>query len=312
MIISASKRTDIPAYYGEWFLNRLKEGFVLIQNPYNTNRYSRAELSREAVDIIVFWTKNPLPFLRYLPQIDAMGYPYYFQFTITPYAKEIERNLPHKDRLIDAFIDLSKKIGKERMIWRYDPIIIDSSHTIEYHTKMFSYMAKRLANYSNRCVISFVDSYKNVATRMGKDFSYAMTEENIYKTAEIFSQIAGKNNLTLYSCAEEIDLEHFNIRHNACIDKSIIENILGCKIECKKDKNQRKACLCIEAIDIGTYNCCANGCNYCYALTSEKSSLENMQKHNPLSPVLIGKVNENAIITEREKKSVVTRQLSLM
>ncbi len=311
MIISATRRTDIPAFYGEWFVNRLKEGYVLTENPYNNNRYSKAYLAPNDVDIIVFWTKNPIPFLKYLPEIDRMGYTYYFEFTLTPYGKEVERNLPDKEVLLDSFVGLAKKLGKHRMVWRYDPIIIDENHTIEYHAERFSYMASRLKNSTERCVISFVDSYKNVTARMGKDPAYHMTEQNIFRIAEIFSEIAKENGFAIYTCAEKIDLEKYAIKHGACIDKSIIERILGCGIIDTKDKNQRPECLCLESIDIGTYNCCVNGCNYCYALQNEKTALANMKKHNPHFPVLIGEIGPDAVITERKRDSVIINQLSL-
>ncbi len=311
MIISATRRTDIPSFYGEWFINRLKEGYVLIQNPYNNSRYSKAYLTPSDVDIIVFWTKNPIPFLKYLPEIDSMGYTYYFEFTLTPYGKDTERNLPQKEVLLDAFVSLAQKLGSHRMVWRYDPIIIDNVHTIDYHAERFSYMASRLKHSTKRCVISFVDSYKNVMSRMGKNPAYLLTEQNIHKIAKIFSDIAAKNGLEIYTCSEKIGLDNFGIKHGACIDKNIIEQVLGCSITGIKDKNQRPECLCIQSIDIGTYNCCANGCNYCYALQSEKTALSNMSKHIPSSPVLIGNVNPEAIITERKRDSVVINQLSL-
>ncbi len=310
MIISATRRTDLPSFYGEWFVNRLKEGYVLIQNPYNNNRYSKASLTRNNVDIIVFWTKNPIPFLKYLPEIDRMGYAYYFEFTLTPYGKETERNLPDKELLLDTFVNLADKLGKHRMVWRYDPIIIDDVYTIEYHAKRFSHMANRLKNSTERCVISFVDNYKNVMSRMGKDPAYLMTEQNIHKLAEILGGVAKENELEIYTCAEKFNLEKYGIKHGACIDKSIIQKVLGCRITDVKDKNQRPECLCIESIDIGTYNCCTNGCNYCYALQNEKKALANMKRHNPNSQVLIGEVNNSAIITERKRDSVVIDQLS--
>ena len=311
MIISATRRTDIPSYYGEWFVNRLRDGYVLIQNPYNANRYSKALLTLEAVDIIVFWTKNLKPFLKYLPQIDERGYPYYFQFTLTPYGKETEKRLPNKEELIETFINLSKRIGKKRVVWRYDPIILSEIYTINYHAERFEYMAKKLSGYTDMCVISFVDNYKNITTRMGKDPAYNMTHDNIFELAKILSQIAKKYDIKLSTCAEEINLDNFGISHGSCIDKKLIEDILGKNINVKKDKNQRKECDCIESIDIGTYNCCANGCNYCYALKSEKSSFSNMAKHNPNSAVLIGDVNPNAVITNRDSVSIVESQMSL-
>ncbi len=312
MIISATRRTDIPSYYGEWFLQRLREGFVFIPNPYNAQRYAKAYLTRNAVDIIAFWTKNPAPFLQYLPEIEKIGYPYFFQFTLTPYGKETERGLPNKSTLIDTFIELSKKIGKERLVWRYDPIIIDERYTLKYHTETFTYMAQKLSKHAARCVISFVDSYKNVNSRMGKDPTYAMTKENMQAVATIFSSIAQEHNLELFTCSEAIELEQFGIKHGACLDKKHIEKILGARINVQRDKNQRPDCLCVESIDIGTYNCCANGCNYCYALTSEQASLRNMAKHNSKAEVLIGEMPANAIITERKSCSVLEQQLSLL
>ncbi len=311
MIISATRRTDIPSYYGQWFLNRLKEGYVLIQNPYNPEKYSKAVLTKEAVDIIVFWTKNPIPFIKYLDEIDKMGYIYYFQFTITPYNKKIEKNLPDKKEILESFIYLSNRLGSKKMIWRYDPIIINNEFTVEYHSKMFEYMASKLAGYTNRCIVSFVDNYKNVSRRMGGNPSSLMTYEKLEKLAQVFSEIALKYNIELYTCSEEINLNKYNIKKSSCIDKKLIEDILGMKIDVKPDKNQRDECRCVESIEIGTYNCCANGCNYCYALKSDESSLNNIKKHNPTSETLIGDVPKNAIITNRDSKSIVISQMTL-
>ncbi len=311
MIISATRRTDIPAQYGQWFLNRLKDGYVLIQNPYNPERYSKAILTKEAVDIIVFWTKNPIPFYKYLDEIGKMGYIYYFQFTITPYDKSVEKNLPSKKELLESFIYLSNKIGNIKMVWRYDPIIINDKFTIEYHEKLFKYMANKLKGYTNRCIISFVDDYKNVTRRMGGNPANSLTIDKIHILAEKFSKIASENNMKLYTCSEAVDLTIYDINKSACIDKELIEEILNIQIDVKIDKNQREECRCVESIEIGTYNCCNNGCNYCYALKSEKSSLENIKNHNPNSPSLIGDVPQNAIITNRETKSVKKAQMSL-
>ncbi len=310
MIISATRRTDIPSFYGEWFLNRLKEGYVLIPNPYNPNRYSKALLTKESVDIIVFWTKNPIPFIKYLDEIDNLGYQYYFQFTITPYNKQIEKNLPNKKEILESFKYLSKRLGSNKVVWRYDPIIINNEFTIQYHEKMFEHMSSKLKNYTNRCIISFVDPYKNVTRRMGENPVYNMKEDIIHQLAEIFSKIANKYNIKLYTCSEKIDLTKYNITKSSCIDKTLIEEILNTKINVKLDKNQREECRCVESIEIGTYNCCNNGCNYCYALQSEESSSNNIKKHNPNSKTLIGEVPNDAIITYRETKSIKEEQIS--
>ena len=156
MIISASRRTDIPAYYSEWFFNRLKAGYVLVRNPMNIHKISKVSLSPKVVDGIVFWTKNPTPMLKRIPELEQ--YSYYFQFTLNPYGRDVELNVPSKGRvIIPAFRKLSKLIGRERVIWRYDPIIINKKYTIEYHCKYFRILASKLSEYTERCTISFVD-----------------------------------------------------------------------------------------------------------------------------------------------------------
>ncbi len=302
MIISASRRTDIPSYYGEWFVNRLREGFVLTQNPYNHNRYYRAFLSPEIVDVIVFWTKNPIPFIKHLSVVEQMGYQYYFQFTLTPYTITTEKGLPEKEQLIDSFIEISDRIGKNRMVWRYDPVIVDENYSLAFHEKKFEYILNKLSPYTERCVISFVDSYKN------KKFD--MPKPEISAVSKVISDVAKGFNIEIYSCAEPYELSQFGIKHGACIDKGFIEKILGYKLNVKRDSNQRDECLCVQSIDIGQYNCCANGCSYCYAVKSEKSCRENMARHIKTSPILIGEVDTSCIITDRKCESLAQMQKS--
>ncbi len=303
MIISASRRTDIPSYYGEWFINRLKEGVIYVVNPYNTKRYSKVNCTKECVDMIVFWSKNPKPFFKYLSELDEMGYNYYFQFTLTPYDKSVEKRLPNKKELIKTFIDLSKRIGKNKVIWRYDPIILNETLTLEYHAKMFEEFSRQLSQYTERCIISFVDSYKKEA---------AMSKTDMHLLGKLFSDIAKKTNLKLYTCSEQIDLSEYNINHGACIDKELIEKILGQEILVSNDKNQREACCCAESIEIGTYSSCANGCSYCYAMNSEKKVLLNMANHHPDSNVLIGALPSDAINTNRDTRSIINKQIQFV
>ncbi len=306
MIISASRRTDIPSFYGEWFMNALKRGYVYVPNPYRNGYYSKVCLDKTSADVIVFWTKNPIPFMKYLDGINDMGYPYIFNFTITAYGNECEANLPDKDILMNTFKDISKKIGKSKMIWRYDPIIIDDMYTVKYHAEKFTAMATKLSEYCDRCVISFVDTYTSVSYKGFKNIS----NEKINQVSELISNIAKSNNLKVYTCSEIVNLDKFGILHGSCIDKDMIENALNCKINIKPEKNQRKECQCLESLDIGTYNSCLNGCGYCYAVRSHKSAMSNMSRHNPNSPVLIGELDENAIITERDNNSIKVNQIS--
>ena len=306
MIISASRRTDIPAFYSEWFMNRLKEGYALIPNPRNTDRLGRVELSPENVDCIVFWTKNPIPMFDKLEALEKMGYKYYFQFTLTPYDKSIESNLPSKSELIQAFSRLSKKTSAERVVWRYDPIIIDEKHSVAWQIEKFSEMAEQLKAYTKRCIISFVDPYKSIG-----DTFRSLTINEMTAVASEFSSVAKKYNVALFTCAEAIDLSQYGISHASCIDKNLIERIIGSTINAKSDANQRAACRCIESVDIGAYDTCPNGCTYCYATSTQKTVLRRAHAHDSNAPMITGYPTGNEIVTERTTPSQKENQISL-
>ena len=313
MIISASRKTDIPAYYSEWFINRIKEGFVFSRNPMNAHQISKIPLNPEVVDCIVFWTKNPIPMI---PRLDELkDYNYYFQFTLTGYGKDIEANLPDKKKkLIPAFQELSEKLGPERVIWRYDPIAINEKYTAEYHLRAFSSIAEALNGYTERCVISFVDFYQKIRKNMEDLKIENTTVETMYDLAKEMHDIAESNNIVVATCAEKIDLASIGIEHNACIDRGIIERICGGTLKVKKDASQRTECLCVESRDIGTYNTCGNGCKYCYANYSPEKVKESMSKYDPKSPILCDVVDESAgdIIYETNAKSLIDWQLSFV
>lgn len=306
MIISASRRTDIPAFYSEWFMNRLAEGYALIPNPRNPNRLGRVKLTPENVDCIAFWTKNPVPMFERFSLLDSMGYSYYMQFTLTAYDNTIETNLPPKAELLQAFIEMSKQIGACRSIWRYDPVIIDIKHPIEWHTEHFTAMCERLQSYTERCIISFVDPYKSLNNRYR-----ALTNGEMIAIASGFAKIADKYGIILYTCAEEIELSQYGIKHGSCIDQQLIEKIIGSRIAARNDTNQRAACRCIESVDIGAYDTCSHGCAYCYATSSTKTVLRRMGAHDPHSPMIAGHPKGDEIITERTVSSQKINQLSL-
>lgn len=298
MIISASRRTDIPALYSQWFLNRLEAGFVMVPNPRAPNRLRLAELSPDNVDCIVFWTKNPSPILDKLNRIEAMGYAFYFQFTLTPYDKTVERNLPPKAELINIFTALGQRLGAERIIWRCDPIIIDAVHSIRWHCERFHELCEKLSPFTRRCVLSFLDSYRHIAGRFNE-----VRYEEILTVASGFSKIAEKYGLALSTCSEAIDLSEYGIGHSSCIDPELIEQILGCGIRAKKDAAQRSECKCIESVDIGAYNTCINDCAYCYAVTNLGTASRQFQNHDPDAPMITGYPKGNEIITNRAAKS---------
>jgi hypothetical protein len=304
MILSASRRTDIPCHYSDWFINRLKAGYVLTRNPMNYAQVSKIPLSPDVVDCIVFWTKDAKNIMTKLKTLDNMNYNYYFQFTLTPYCNDIEKNLRTKADIENTFITLSKTIGKERVLWRYDPIILNGSLTINYHKEQFIRLCEKLHNYTENVTISFVDMYRKLKTkdiRLINNAQIAELSANIRQTAQSYGLIAK-------ACCEKMDLSVFGIEKASCIDKSVIEKVCGYKLDVKADKNQREDCGCIQSIDIGTYNTCKNGCVYCYANYSDSIVENSCYKHSPCSDILIGTVEANEKIIERKMKLLRNEQ----
>lgn len=305
MIISASRRTDIPACYADWFFRRLEEGFVCTRNPMNPRQVSRISLSPDVVDGIVFWTKNPVPMLDRLHLLE--DYPYYFQFTLNAYGKDLEPGIPGKnDVIVPAFQQLSRQTGPERIIWRYDPILLTPVYTEAYHVRYFEELAKRLSGFTRKCIISFVDPYRH----LGKKF-LPLGESEIYALAERFAHIARRYDLTLETCAEAIDLSRFGIAHGHCIDPELLERIIGQPLSLTKDKNQREACGCVSAVDIGMYDSCRNGCRYCYANHSAAALQKNFRLHDPSSPLLYGTIGPDDVVKDRVVESCKIQQMNL-
>ncbi len=299
MIISASRRTDIPAFYSEWFMNRIRAGFVDAINPFNRKQVSRISLRPEDVDCIVFWTKNAGSMLPYLDELNR-HYKFYFQFTITPYAHDVEPALPAKKDLIHTFQELSKRLGKDRVVWRYDPILLNEQYTIQQHFHDFAEMLEELAPYTDRCVISFLDLYKKTErnTRPLQLQPLGLAEMNVL--AGGLARLAKGSGVTLQSCSEEIDLAAYGIAHGACIDKERIEKVIGAPIDVKKDPTQRNVCHCMKSVDIGQYDTCLHRCRYCYANTNGKIAQASYADHHPNATILSGRLRGDERITERK------------
>ena len=299
MILSVSRRTDVPNYYSDWFLNRIKEGYLYVRNPMNAHQVSKIDISPDVVDCIVFWTKNPSNMLDKLDELK--DYKYYFQFTLTSYGKDIEPNLLHKKHeLLPIFRNLSEKIGKERVIWRYDPIFLSERYTVEYHLKAFEQMAEYLNGYTEKVVVSFLDFYTKIQKNMTLQGIRQLSEHEMADLAVELVKISKKNNLLIESCAEKVDLQNIGILHGSCIDKTLIERIVGYPLKGSKDKNQRTECGCFESVEIGTYNTCLNGCKYCYANFTEKKVREHAALYDVDSPILCGKIVGEDKITDRK------------
>ncbi len=310
MILSVSRRTDIPNYYADWFYNRLKEGFLYVRNPFNPHQISKIPLSPDVVDCIVFWTKNPENMLGRLEELKA--YPFYFQFTLTGYGKDMEPGIPHKrEHMLGVFQRLSEQIGADRVVWRYDPILFNHLYTPEYHLKAFEEIAGSLNGYTHKAVISFVDFYAKAKGRMKELALRAPSEEEAISFARKLAEIAGKNNMSAEACAERMDLQKAGVNPGSCIDQALIEKITGCKIAGTKDRNQREACGCLESIEVGTYNTCQNGCRYCYANGSNEEVVRNTALYDVNAPLLCGRIGPEDTVTERKVKSLKVGQLGL-
>ena len=310
MIISASRRTDIPSYYSDWFFRRLEAGFVCTRNPMNPHQVSRISLSPEVVDGFVFWTKNPMPMLDKPSRLE--GFPYCFQFTLNAYGRDMETSLPSKrDVLVPVFQALSRQIGPERVIWRYDPIILTPKYSTEYHIHYFEGLARRLSGYTEKCVISFVDRYRHIQP-ISRDMRFLpLGTAEMFTLAARFSEIARKYRLTLETCAEAVDLSQFGIRHGRCIDGGLFERIAGVPLALTKDKNQRAECGCMASIDIGMYDTCRNGCKYCYANHSATALRKNLQARDPASPLLCGNIAPEDTVRDRKTESCRVGQMTL-
>jgi len=284
MIISVSRRSDIPAFYTEWFLKRLKEKYVIVKNPFNTAQASSVDLSVEAVDALVFWTRNPAPLMKYLSEIEA--YTYYFLFTLNNYPSAFEPMLPGLEHSVTTFQRLAKDIGPEKVIWRYDPVILSPETGLEFHMRNFSSLVSRLSGSTKKCIISFGTMYKkNIRNFREKKIRLANHEEiNILATS--FQKDASANGISLQCCSSRPEQQTAIIPPGSCVDVELIEHIGRKKINIGQKNNQRQYCLCAPSKDIGAYNTCPHGCVYCYANSSQHRARMNFNRHNPDSPCL--------------------------
>ncbi|MDR0881753.1 MAG: DUF1848 domain-containing protein [Candidatus Adiutrix sp.] len=311
MIISASRRTDIPALYSDWFFNRIADGFVVTKNPFNANQLTKLKLSPDVVDAIVFWTKNPAPMITMLDRLDNKGLIYYFQFTLTPYDVDMEPELPPKLDIINTFINLSVKIGRNRVIWRYDPIFLSDKLTLDWHEREFKIYSNLLRDYTDKVVISFLDMDYNNTRKIDQMGIRDATEDEKNRIAGSMSAIAHEVGLSIETCAEGIDLAKYDIKKGKCIDDDLIGRIGGCHLKTQKDKTQRDACGCVSSTDIGIYNTCTHSCVYCYANFTKSTIKNNLMKHNPHSPLLIGDCDIAQLEFKKGQKSLREKQMRL-
>ena len=295
MILNVSGRTDIVAFYSDWFMNRLKEGFIDVRNPFNPKLVSRINI--EDVDLIFFCTKNPIPILDKIKDINKKVY---FHVTLTPYRKDIEPNLPPKKEIIEAIKKLSNIIGKDNIVIRYDPVFLNDNYTLEYHKKAFEKVCSLLDGYVSKILISFIDTYKNVEKNMNilkiKDFK----EEDYKEIGTFFSKSAKDHGMVVHTCFEKRDLTEYGFIKYECMSRELAFKLTGNIYKKKWTARKEKLCNCIEMVDIGYYNSCRHFCKYCYANYDEKRVDDNFKKHNPKSSLLIGELQKDDVIKVRK------------
>ncbi len=317
LIISASRSTDIPAFHSEWLINRLKRGYVSWINPFN--RTNPQYISFEEARLFVFWTKNPKPLIKHLTLLDQLGLNYYFHYTLNDYKKEgFEPNVASLESRVDTFIKLSESIGKEKVIWRFDPLLLTEQLTVSELLARIRNLGNKLINHTDKLVFSFADilSYRKVQSNLIKETAFYnkgdihLAEFTVGQKNEFAAGIHRiliewrkiNPNFQIATCAEDVDLEKYQISHNKCIDDELIVKLFSkdlklmdflglkpkelslfdeedkAKKQNLKDKGQRKACECIISKDIGSYNTCNHLCVYCYANTSPEVVRQNLKE----------------------------------
>ncbi|MFC1874858.1 DUF1848 domain-containing protein [Chloroflexota bacterium] len=305
MIISASRRTDIPALYSKWFINRIRAGWCQVPNPLNYNQLSYVSLKPDDVDAIVFWTKNPTPMFTRLDELNSFGFRYYFQFAINDYPYDFEPRMPPLKERLNIFQKLSFCLEPKRVIWRYDPIVVSNKTNFDFHREKFSNIARELNGFTKRVVVSFVDYYRKTDRRLstleehGYRFNRRVAKSRgAWNLLRDFSAIAQDHNMEIFTCAEERNFSKVGVHPGSCIDGELLRKLWSLQGFSKKDPTQRSACLCVVSKDIGMNDTCINGCKYCYATRNLDLAQRRYSEHDPNSPVLWGNHRE---LSEKEQ-----------
>lgn len=295
MILFASGRTDIPAFYSNWFINRVKAGFVDVRNPFNQKLVSRIYFSD--VDLIMFCSKNPLPMIN---KLDILKVPVLFHVTITPYSKDVEPNIPDKRLIIDGVKKLSLVLSIDNVVVRYDPIFLSDKYNVDYHIRAFDKLCKNLNGYVNKIIVSFMDEYKNVRSNKNILKYRAFTREDYKKIGEAFSKSAHDNGMSVQTCFEDEDLTQYGFVKGECLSHELAYILTGKKFKSSNVRKEKK-CECVQMVDIGDYNSCMHMCKYCYANYDEKAVSSNFERHDDNSSLLIGSIQRDDVIKVRKK-----------
>ena len=304
MIINTGGRTDTVQYYSDWLLNRFKEGYVMVRNPMYPHKVSRYELTPDKVDCVVFCSKDYTSILPRLNEITEK-FNVYCYYTITGYGKDVEPGVPSIRDSIKTLIRLSQKVGKKKVAWRYDPILLTEKYTIHRHIETFRAMAEVLAPHIDRCVFSFVEMYKKLQYNMPEIIP--MTDWDKDAIAHEIGDIAAKYGLTLQTCGTNGDYTKYGIHSSGCMTLEILGHANGLAFKNLKHSGSREGCHCIETRDIGAYDTCLNGCKYCYANTNPQKAFENYKLHDPNSPMILGQLKPDDEVSTAAQKSFLVK-----
>lgn len=300
MIINTGGRTDTVQFYTEWLLKRFEEGYVMSRNPLFPNKVARYELTPDKIDCVVFCSKDYRPILNDITKITER-FNTYFHYTITAYGKDVEPRVPSIEQSIETLKELSSIVGKQRIAWRYDPILLTEKYSIQTHLDTFERIAKEISSYVDRCIFGFVEMYVKLSVNMPEIIP--LTNEDMDKLSKGLGEISKRNGLTIQTCGTNGDYTKYGIQRSGCMTLEMLGKANGVEFKQLKHKGMRPGCSCIESRDIGAYDTCMNGCKYCYANTNPKKAFENVKMHDPNSPLLLGNVKETDIVNNSPQKS---------
>lgn len=306
MIINTGGRTDTVQYYTEWLLRRFSEGYVLSRNPLFPNKVTRYELTPDQVDCVVFCSKNYRPILPRLHEITDRFHTYFY-YTITAYGKDVEPGVPSIRESIETLEALSRQVGRQRVAWRYDPILLTKTYSVKRHIETFEKMARVLSPYIDRCIFSFVEMYKKVEYNMPELIMLTRRDREVL--AREFGAIAGKYGIHIQICGTDEDFTRYGIHRSGCMTLDILGKANGISFRNLKHRGMRRGCHCMESRDIGAYDTCMNGCKYCYANKDPQKAFENYRYHDPASPLLLGQVKPEDTIVQGAQKSFRSKAL---
>jgi hypothetical protein len=308
VILNTGCRTDIPAYFSEWFYRRMAEGYVMARNPYRPELVTRYALDPQVVDVICFCTKNPAPMLPRLSELDTFRQ--FWFVTCTPYGAEIEPRVPMKADVLASIRQLSDVVGPQAVGWRYDPVFLSERYTADFHLRAFERMAEALEGRVAFCVVSFIEIYEKVRRNFPEARAVSAADQRFLATE--FVRIGTEHGIAIRLCCEDASLGRCGAITDGCMTQEVLERACGIQLGVPRSKRSpRDKCQCLLGADIGAYNTCMHGCRYCYANYDQRTVERNFRLHDPASPLLIGHVQPGDVVHDARQESYLVQQLSL-